>query len=551
MLTKLIIKNYALIKDLEMDPSKRLTVITGETGAGKSIMLGAVSLLLGARADTKVLFNKAEKCFIEGAFDISSYDLQSIFEEEDLDHDNITLIRREINVNGKSRAFINDTPITLDVLKKIGGRLMDIHSQHEVLDLATRSFQLQLVDAYAQNHKEKELYSSEWKGYNRLKTDYEQLVQESNALKEESDYINFQLQELLDLNLKEGELAELESEIKILEHSEEIKARFNLALENLTRSDSSAERILKEIRNQINAISAYSPSFKALSERIDSMNIELADIISEIEKEDDRVEFEPKRIEEVKGRLDEIYALIQKHRVQTDADLIQLKSSLQSKADKTSTMDDELSKLRVALEQSNAELMKRAKTLSKTRENVLSPLSKKLVELLNQLGIPYAQIKILKETVGAGHKGIDSLEILFSANKGLQPQPLGQVASGGEFSRLMFSVKHVMAEMISLPTLILDEIDSGVSGQIAIQLGVLMKQMAKHHQVITISHLPQIAAKADCHYFVFKDDTNEQTISNIRKLDETERVQEIAKMIGGAQPTTKALASAKELMEMT
>ena len=550
MLVKLIIKNYALIEDLEMNPSNQLTVITGETGAGKSIMLGAVGLLLGVRADTKVLLNEKEKCVIEGTYTIADYHLQELFEEENLDYDNTSIIRREISSNGKSRAFINDTPVTLDVLKKIGGKLMDIHSQHETLDLASRSFQLQLIDAFSKNKKEQSAYAKSWSEYITAKNKYEALLNEASLLKTDADYVNFQLDELVKLNLKEGELSEMESEIKILEHGEEIKARFNLALENLTRSEYSAERILKEVRTHINAIASYSTSYETLATRLESLTIELKDIISEIEKEDEGVEFDPMKIETVKERLDSVYSLLQKHRMHTDSDLLQLMEDLQVKSDKTTNLDDELDKLKKDLSIRTKHVREQGKHLSDSRKKSFIPLSKKITELLVQLGIPHAQIKISHEYIEPGPKGSDQLEILFSANKGIDPQPLQQVASGGEFSRLMFCVKFIMADTIALPTLILDEIDSGVSGQIALQLGNLMKKMAGRHQVIAISHLPQIAAKADAHFFVFKDNSKNRTVSDIKMLNDAERIEEIAKMISGSQPTTRAMESAKELIDL-
>lgn len=394
MLVKLIIKNYALIEDLEMSPSSRLTVITGETGAGKSIMLGAVGLLLGERADTKVLLNEKDKCIIEGTFSISNYHLVPLFDEENLDYEESTLIRREININGKSRAFINDTPVTLDVLRKIGGRLMDIHSQHETLDLASRSFQLQIIDAFSQNEKERKDYTKSWSSYLKVKNEYEVLLKESNSLKKEAEYVNFQLDELTKLNLKEGELNEMESEIKILEHGEEIKARFNLALENLTRSEYSAESILKEIRSHINAISSYAFSYQTLADRIDSLSVELQDIISEIEKEDDRVEFDPKRIELVKERLDLIYTLLQKHRLQTDKDLLLLMNELQTKADKTINLDTELERLKSNLASQEKELQAQAKRLSQSRKKSFGPLSTKLTDLLIQLVYPMLKLRL-------------------------------------------------------------------------------------------------------------------------------------------------------------
>src|SRR6478736_3719844 len=434
MLTDLKIQNYALIDGLEMQPSPLLNVITGETGAGKSIMLGAIGLLLGNRADSKVLWDAQEKCIIEGSFDISPYHLQSLFAEEDLDYEDQTVFRREIASNGKSRAFINDTPVTLEAMKKIGLRLMDVHSQHETLELGNRLFQLHLIDAFAGNQK------------------------------------------------------------------------------------------------------------------IESVKIELDDILSEVEKEESKIEFDPARTEEVKKRLSTIYQLLQKHRHQTIRQLQDLQESLQQRADKTSNLDETLARAKAHLEKLTLQLQSKGEELSKSREKSFAPLCKQITKLLVDLGIPNASLKIENEKIKPTVNGIDSIELFFSANKGITPRPLAQVASGGEFSRLMFSVKYVMAEKTALPTMILDEIDSGVSGEIAIQLGKMMKEMAKRHQLISISHLPQIAAKSDAHFFVYKDNSSAKTVSLIKKLTQEERVTEIAKMIGGATPSNLALENAKELI---
>jgi DNA repair protein RecN (Recombination protein N) len=549
MLTHLTIKNYALIKHLEMTPSAHLNVITGETGAGKSIMLGAVGLLLGSRADTKVLWDENEKCIVEGTFDISSYRLKSLFESEDLDYETVSVIRREISPGGKSRAFINDTPVTLDVMRKVGNRLMNIHSQHETLELGDKSFQLELIDAFASNDKLKTNYTLTWKAYSKAKTIYDELMAESSTLKQEADFVRFQLEELVKADLDEQEQDKLESELKISEHAEEIKSKLNLVIGQMSQSDFSATAVLTEIRSQIQTIANYSPSYQQLLQRLESIRIEALDILSELEHEENKVEFDPKRNEEIKERLSLIYQLQQKHRKNSIKELLEIQESLQQKSDKTENLDEALAAAKSDLLKTEQELNAKAEELSKTREKVFPALSKQVTQLLKELGIPDAAIKIENEKASPTLAGIDNVEILFSANKGLAARPLAQVASGGEFSRLMFCVKYVMAEKTSMPTLILDEIDTGVSGEIAIRLGKMMKEIAQRHQLIAISHLPQIAAKADTHYFVFKDNSSTKTVSQIRELKEKERVEEIAKMIGGAKPSAKALENAKELME--
>jgi DNA repair protein RecN (Recombination protein N) len=548
MLLHLTIKNYALIRQLEIHPSANLNVITGETGAGKSIMLGAVGLLLGNRADAKALWNENEKCVVEGVFDISAYRLKSFFETTDLDYQEQTVFRREISPGGKSRAFINDTPVNLDVMRKIGNRLMDVHSQHETLELGSKLFQLELIDAYASNVKIKDAYQVAWKNYSQTKSAYDTLLSEAEILKQESDFVKFQLEELDKARLSMGEQERLESELKVMEHAEEIKTQLNAIIAQLSQSEFAITTSIGTVRNQLQSISNYSADYQKLYERIESVRIELNDIADEVEREESIVEFDPKRTEETKERLSTIYQLMQKHRVKEVSELLVLQESLQVKFDKTSNLDEELRKAKMAFEKSSTELKVRAEELSKSRQRVFSPLCKQIVELLQELGIPNASLKIEHEAVVPSATGADSTELLFSANKGVAPRPLAQVASGGEFSRLMFSIKYVMAEKTALPTLILDEIDSGISGEIAIQLGKMMKEMAQRHQLITISHLPQIAAKGDTHYFVYKDNTSKKTVSLIKQLTVTERVDEIAKMIAGAKPSALAIENAKEMM---
>src|SRR6478609_9451448 len=549
MLAHLTIKNYALIKSLEMKPSRHLNVVTGETGAGKSIMLGAIGLLLGNRADTKVLWDTNEKCITEGVFEIATYGLDQLFEEENIDYEEHTTIRREISPTGKSRAFINDTPVTLDVLKKIGSRLMDVHSQHETLELENRIFQLHLIDTYAGNHLLKKEYQSAWKKYTQAKKAYETLIADSEQLKQEADFINFQLDELVKADLRADEQEELESNLSLLEHAEDIKVRFNRIITQASGSEFSVSSAINEIRVQLQAIAAYSPSYSQLASRIESLRLEFEDIVSEVEKEEGRIEFDPKKIEDVKERLSIIYQLLQKHRLKTISSLLELQQSLQQKADKTSNLDASVSAAKALVEESKGLLTQKGTALSKSRQKVFVALSKQLLQLIKELGIPDAVFKIDHETVQPGPDGMDLLELLFSANKGVPPRPLAQVASGGEFSRLMFCVKYILAEKAELPTLILDEIDNGVSGEIALQLGKMMKSMAQGHQIITITHLPQIAAKGDTHYFVYKDNSADKTISSIKELNETDRVLEIAQMIGGTKPSTLAMQNARELIE--
>ena len=550
MLKHLTIKNYALIKHLELDPSKQLNVVTGETGAGKSIMLGAIGLLIGNRAETKVLWDENEKCVTEGVFEIGSYKLKSFFKAEDLDYSDTTIIRREISPGGKSRAFINDTPVTLEVMKKLGNLLMDIHSQHETLQLGNQSFQLRLIDSYAGNQKLTDEYSDAWKTFLEKKKDYETLTNEADTLRQEADYINFQLDELVKAGFDDDEQEKIESESKIMEHAEDIKSRFHSILDLLTRSEFASRNSLSEARGHLQQIASYSPQYESLHNRLESLVIELDDILSEIEKEESNIDFDPERAEFVKERINLIYRLLKKHRSQNLKELLVIQEDLQRKAAITSNIDDALGNAKAAHQKAVDELQLVGKKLAASRKKVLEPISKEIVGLLKELGIPEAVIKIEQEAIDPSASGLDKIEILFSANKGIAPKPIGMVASGGEFSRLMFCIKYVMAAKTSMPTLVLDEIDNGISGEIALKLGTLMKQMAKHHQLITISHLPQIAAKANAHYFVYKDNSSAKTVSNIKALTEVERIEEIAKMIGGDKPSKVAFENAKELIEL-
>jgi DNA repair protein RecN (Recombination protein N) len=550
MLKHLTIKNYALIKHLELDPSKQLNVVTGETGAGKSIMLGAIGLLIGNRAETKVLWDENEKCVTEGVFEIGTYKLKGFFKAEDLDYSDTTIIRREISPGGKSRAFINDTPVTLEIMKKLGNLLMDIHSQHETLQLANQTFQLKLIDSYAGNQKLVDEYSDVWKLFLEKRKEYETLKNEAGTLRQEADYINFQLDELVKAGLEENEQEKIESESKIMEHAEDIKSRFHTVLELLSSSEYASRNSLSEARGHLQQVASYSAQYESLHKRLESLVIELDDILNEIEKEESNIEFDPERAEFVKERINLIYRLLKKHRTPNVKELLIIQSDLQRKAAITSNIDEALANAKGTYEKAATELQSVGKKLAASRKKVLDPICKEIVELLKELGIPEAVLKIEQESIEPTQAGLDKIEILFSANKGIAPKPIGMVASGGEFSRLMFCIKYVMAAKTSMPTLVLDEIDNGVSGEIALKLGTLMKSMAKHHQLITISHSPQIAAKANAHYFVYKDNSSAKTVSNIKSLNEKERVEEIAKMIGGDKPSKVAFENAKELIEL-
>ncbi len=549
MLTKLLIKNYALITELEMLPARALNIITGETGAGKSIMLGAIGLLLGKRADTKALFNGKEKCIIEGEFDVKAYRLQPFFEDEFLDYEDLCIIRREISPSGKSRAFVNDTPVTLEVLRRLGGFLMDVHSQHDTLMLGKHDFQLALIDGYAQNHKLLIEYGQSYDKYKVAKKSLEALQEVASQIRKDADYNDFLLEELVKANLSNDEQEELEKEVQLLEHAEEIKVQLNQALEALQRSEFSVISGLQNANASFQQLDKYTQKYKGLGERLSSVMIELLDINEECEKEEELMEYDPQRTEAVRLRLGLIYQLQKKHQVADITALLSLQEELESKSKQAMNMDEDLADAEKELEKCLHTMQTLAERLRKSRIKVFAQITKKITALLKDLGMGDAALQIENRSVPPGPKGMDEINLLFSANKGIPPQTLKDAASGGEFSRLMFCIKFVLADKMSLPTIIFDEIDTGISGEIALKLGEMMKVMAQQHQVISISHLPQVAAKGDAHYFVYKDNSASKTISKMKALTDTQRIEAIARMIGGDQPSETAYKSAKELIE--
>ncbi len=548
MLTNLSITNYALIEKLEMNPCPGLNMITGETGAGKSIMLGAVGLLLGNRADTKALFDESKKCIIEGVVAIQSYGLKSFFDREELDYETTCIIRREIAPSGKSRAFINDTPVKLDVLKELGKTLMDIHSQHENLLLGASVYQLSLVDAFATTKVEKALYSEQYRHFQTLKKKVRALEQERLGLQQEADYNQFQLEELSALNLEKGEQARLESEEELLNHAEEIKSQAMEALGYLDHDEMGALQMLGSAKPHFHFLSRFGKEFEDLNQRFTSLLIELKDIAESLSTEEQRMEVDTERSEWIRERLSKIYQLQKKHGLQTDAELVDLAATLADKVFRADHLEEALDREKAALEEARNALMDAGQRLSEKRLGVFSSFSEELQALLAQLGMENARIEIQRKEIPANESGIDEIEVLFSANKGISPQPIGQVASGGEFSRLMFAIKYVMADKMALPTLIFDEIDSGISGEVALQMVRMMQKIAEKHQVICISHLPQVAAKGEKHYFVYKDNSAKKTVSKIKLLNEEERLLEIATMISGSNPSTTAYENARELL---
>lgn len=550
MLKSLTIQNYALIESLKMTPSHQLNIITGETGAGKSIMLGAVGLMLGNRADTKSLLNEDKKCIIEGIFDLSSYSLQAMFQEEDLDYDDTSIIRREISPNGKSRAFINDTPVTLETLKRIGVFLMDVHSQHDSLLLTTNAFQLQVIDHFAGTQELLTSYKNSYKIFQKAKKAYDRLCIDAGDIKKAGDYNNFLLDELDAAKLVIDEQSILEDELEILENSEEIKLRLHATANNISNGEPAIISMLHEAVNNLKGVGKFSENYAFLSQRAESCLIELKDIADEVEVAEEKVAFDPEKIQTTKDRLSLIYQLQQKHQVKTIEELLDIQSDLRKKVEKMLNLDEEINSSKKAVEIAEKNVKEIAKELSKKRLSVFKAIEEKIVQLVKALGMPDASFLVVREETELSPSGIDDVNFLFSANKGIKPQPLKTAASGGEFSRLMFCIKYILADKTALPTIVFDEIDTGISGEIALKMVSMMKKMADNHQVIAISHLPQIAAKGDTHYYVYKDNSASKTISKIRLLSEEERITEIAKMIGGENPSGVAFESAKELMKV-
>ncbi|SDY09725.1 DNA repair protein RecN [Hymenobacter psychrophilus] len=550
MLVDLRIQNYALIEKLEMKPSALLNIITGETGAGKSIMLGAIGLLLGNRADSRMLFDTAKKCVIEGHFDISSYQLHDIFEAEDVDYDQQCILRRELSPNGKSRAFVNDTPVTLETLRHIGANLMDIHSQHDTLLLGDAVFQLNLLDLYAHLVPTRTQYSNAFRQYRKLETDLQALEGQVAQANKELDYHSFLLNELEEASLDNERQDELEQEVKELEHAEEIKYKLTHALQSLSDGEYCATGALKDAAVLLGQIAPYSEPVKDLRHRLDSCLIELRDITDEIEQVERRTEGDPARIDELQSRLNVLYSLQRKHQVRDVVDLLAVRADLRDKVSSVFNLDKQISRLRRDVEATLATVQKQALRLSEARRKTFPKFEKELAALLTDLGMPHARIVVGHEAGAPAVSGIDVVSILFTANKGAEPQTLSKAASGGEFSRLMLCIKYMLADKTALPTIVFDEIDTGISGEIALKVGRMMQQMAKKHQLIAISHLPQMAAAGDAHYFVYKEDRADRTVSRIRQLSQDERIHEIAQMISGANPTLHATQSARELLAL-
>ena len=550
MLSQLQIKNYALIKQLELQPDAGLSIITGETGAGKSILLGALGLIMGNRADTKTLYDENEKCVIEAVFDIENLELKAFFEQEDLDYDSKCLIRREISPQGKSRAFINDTPVTLETLKELGLSLMDIHSQHDTLSLANNQYQLRICDAFAENAHNLLAYKQ---AFTKLKNTQKELIAfQENALQyqKELDYNSFQLNELTEAKLEELPQLELEEELKILENADEVKRKLQLATAYLSDSDQAAIGLLADASSSLAGIANLSETYKNLKDRITSSLIEIKDICSEIENLASNIEADPNRLEHINDKLNALYKLQKKHGLQTTEELLSLKNTLAEKVNAVQNLDEHIAKLQKQIGNYTDEAQALAHKLTSTRTQAAKILEVDIQALIRELGMPEGTFAISLKPKALSQDGVDDIMFAFSANKGMSPKALKEVASGGEFSRVMLALKYSMAKKTALPTIIFDEIDTGISGEVAIKVGKIMQEMATNMQVITITHLHQIAGKGSSHFYVYKDNSASKTISTIKKLNQDERIVAIAQMIGGENPSESAIQSAIELLSI-
>jgi len=549
MLKKLNIQNYAIIDEIEINFSSQLNIITGETGAGKSILMGALSLILGERADTSVLLRTDKKCFIEGIFSIETKkEVRQFLEENELDADDELVLRREIAATGKSRAFINDTPATLQQLKQLASLLVDLHQQFDSLELGDSDFQREVVDALANNQESVQSYQILYRKYLQGKKVLVELKEKKASFNKELDYHQFLFDELNEVNLQEDELEHLDNELKLLSNSEGIKTALDKVYIDLNENERPIVQLLKQLANQLQVYSSFHPELQTVIDRLQSSQIELQDIANEISHINHSVHFDEKRIEFINERMAAGYKLLKKHGVRTTAELLKIQKDLEQKLLAVLHIDDAIisqeKEVNILLQQ--AENI--AEKISVARNKQAKPLEQKVNELLIQVGMPNAKIKTALKSGTLNEFGKDSIEFLFDANKSNRYESIRKVASGGELSRLMLCIKSLVAQSIDLPTMIFDEIDTGISGEAAKQVGIIMKSLSSNRQIICITHQPQIAGKANAHFFVYKEIKNDTVKTNIRLLGQDERITTIAKMLSGEKPTAAALENAREIM---
>ncbi len=549
MLQKLTINNYALIDSLEISFDAGLNILTGETGAGKSIILGALSLILGQRAESRYFFNQQKKCVIEGQFMVDGFHLKDFFEENDLDYEKETVLRREISIDGKSRAFVNDTPVTLAIIKQLGEKLIDIHSQHATLEINDPDFQLLVVDAVADHGSVQDEYRKSYKQWRALIAQLKQLAEESEQAKADLDYYQYQFDELDQAALDADEQAPLEQELYTLNNAEDIKRNLLGAVYLLQDGEAAVVAQLKDAGQQLGALEKFNPQIEELNTRLTSSLIELKDIAAEIEAIEQRTFTDDARVTEINERLSLIYNLQKKHRVSSNAELLTLQNELSEKIQKAVFSDEAIEKLQKEIAQQKQQVDELAAKLSAKRISAVPQIEEQVSHALSQMGMPNARLSIqVKPLPEPARSGADAITFLFSANKGHAPGEISKVASGGELSRIMLSIKSIIAKHTALPTIIFDEIDTGVSGEVAHKVGLIMEAMAADMQVITITHLPQMASKGQRHFFVYKDHDSEMSNTRIKQLTDDERVVEIAKMLSGDNPGESAMQNARELL---
>jgi DNA repair protein RecN (Recombination protein N) len=551
MLSRLVIQNYALIDNLDIGFEPGLNILTGETGAGKSIILGALALILGSRAESRYFFNQQKKCIIEGTFSISEFHLKTFFEENDLDYDADTVLRREISCDGKSRAFINDTPVNLIILRQFGEKLIDIHSQHATLEINDAEFQLMVVDSLANHRDLLSNFQDQYAKYRQLTTELEDRKAAIDKAKADQDYYQFQLDELEQANIVAGEQEALEQEILTLTNAETIKSNLLQILHLLNSGEQTVLGQLKESVQLLASLEKFHPDLPELTERIKSSLIELKDVTVEIENIEQLTILDDTRINFINEKLNLFYTLQKKHRLADNAALLELKHELEQKLNQILFGDEVIENLQIELRELKLQMLNLSGSLSKNRRNAIPLLEEEIKALLFELGMPDAQLKVNLHQLPDEQfdkNGRDRIKFLFSANKGHQLGEMSKVASGGELARLMLSIKSIIARTTALPTIIFDEIDTGVSGEVAHKVGQIMENLAQNLQVITITHLPQIASKGKAHFFVYKNQKSDVTFTHIKKLSENDRVTEIAKMLSGDKPGEIALLNAKELL---
>jgi DNA repair protein RecN (Recombination protein N) len=549
LLKKLSIQNYAIIDEIIIDFSRELNIITGETGAGKSILMGALSLILGERADSSVLVNTQKKCFIEGSFTVDTKKQVTAFlQENEFDVEEELVLRREIASNGKSRAFINDTPATLQQLKALASLLVDLHQQFDTLELGDSDFQRQVMDALAGNETTLAAYQKAFSQWQSASKALVVLQQRKTDFNKELDYHQFLFNELNELGLKENELEDLDNELKLLSNAEGIKTALSKVYFDLKESEHPLVQVLKQLVNQLQGFASYHPDLAGVIERMQGAQIELQDLSEEVDRINDAVNYDEKRIEFINQRLMEGYKLIKKHGVQNTGQLLALQAELEGKLRAVLEIDDSIAAKEKETAALFAEAITLAEKISKARHKQANPLAEKVNPLLPQVGMPNARLKVELKEAGLQSSGKDQIDFLFDANKSNRFEPIRKVASGGELSRLMLCIKSLVAQSIDLPTMIFDEIDTGISGEAAKQVGMIMKGLATSRQIICITHQPQIAGKANAHFFVYKEIRNDAVKTNIRLLSQDERITAIARMLSGEKPTAAALENAREMI---